>query len=239
MSRFFTNFASSSCTPVAILSLDQEKAFDRVDWSFMRSTLSAMGFGTSFISWVDIFYHRVQSAVNVNGYLSSFFIFPVVCEKAVPCRHFFMSWSLRFLRPTSVAIPAFLVFVFLAVTRSLLFPNTPMIRLSSCHLTMPSKLRLRRMLSLRRLQASGSKLNLSKSKGLWLGGWRGRSDPSVALDWTSSKLKVLGVFIGVGDLEEDNWHPRLEGVDRVLKSWRSRCLSFRRKALVINALALS
>ena len=49
-------FALSSGTPVAILSLDQEKAFDWVDWGFMRSTLSAMGFGPSFISWVDLFY---------------------------------------------------------------------------------------------------------------------------------------------------------------------------------------
>jgi len=32
-----------------------------------------MGFGPSFISWVNLFYHRVQSAVNVNGYLSPFF----------------------------------------------------------------------------------------------------------------------------------------------------------------------
>ena len=66
-------YASSSGTPVAILSLDQEKAFDRVDWGFMRATLATMGFGPSFISWVDLFYFRVQSAVNVNGYLSSFF----------------------------------------------------------------------------------------------------------------------------------------------------------------------
>lgn len=65
--------ASLSGTPVAILSLDQQKAFDRVDWSFMRSTLSSMGFGPSFISWVDLFYNRVESAVNVNGYLSPFF----------------------------------------------------------------------------------------------------------------------------------------------------------------------
>ena len=71
--RDVIDFASSTGTPVAILSLDQEKAFDRVDWSFMKSTLSAMGFGPSFISWVDLFYCRVQSAVNVNGYLSPFF----------------------------------------------------------------------------------------------------------------------------------------------------------------------
>ena len=63
--------------------------------------------------------------------------------------------------------------------------------------------------------------------------------PLVALDWSSSKLKVLSVFISVGDLEADNWRPRIDAVERVLNSWRSRSLSFRGKALVVNALALS
>ena len=63
--------------------------------------------------------------------------------------------------------------------------------------------------------------------------------PLVPLDWSSSKLKVLSVFIGVGDLEADNWRPRIDAVERVLNSWRSRSLSFRGKALVVNALALS
>ena len=88
-------------------------------------------------------------------------------------------------------------------------------------------------------KTSGSKLNRGKSKGLWLGSWRGRSDPPVDLDWSSFKLKVLGVFIGIGDLVEDNWRPRIDAVDKVLSSWRSRSLSLRGKALVINALALS
>ena len=64
-------------------------------------------------------------------------------------------------------------------------------------------------------------------------------DPPLVLDWSSSKLKVLGVFIGVGDLEADNWRPRIDAMERVLNSWRSRSLSFRGKALVVNALALS
>ena len=34
------HYVSSSNVPVAILSLDQENAFDRVDWSFLRRTLS-------------------------------------------------------------------------------------------------------------------------------------------------------------------------------------------------------
>ena len=54
-------YCTSFDIPVAVLSLDQEKAFDRVDWDFLRSTLSTMGFGPSFISWVNLFYNRVQS----------------------------------------------------------------------------------------------------------------------------------------------------------------------------------
>ena len=67
------SYATTFDSPVAILSLDQEKAFDRVDWGFMLSTLRTMGFGASFVNWVHLLYTNVQSAVNVNGYLSSFF----------------------------------------------------------------------------------------------------------------------------------------------------------------------
>ena len=50
-----------------------KKAFDRVDWGFLRSILVHMGFGASFVSWVDLFYSGVKSAVKVNGYLTQFF----------------------------------------------------------------------------------------------------------------------------------------------------------------------
>ena len=88
-------------------------------------------------------------------------------------------------------------------------------------------------------KASGSRLNQSKSKGLWLGSWVGRADPPVALDWSPSKLKILGIYVGLGNLEEDNWGPRICAVEKTLLSWRQRNLSLRGKALVINALALS
>ena len=63
--RDVVDFRSSSGAPAALLSLDQEKAFDRVDWTFLRSTLYAMGFGQSFVGWVNLFYNNVSTNVKV------------------------------------------------------------------------------------------------------------------------------------------------------------------------------
>ena len=50
------NYATSAKVDVAILSLDQGNAFERVDWVFLRFFLIHMGFGRSFVGWVDLFY---------------------------------------------------------------------------------------------------------------------------------------------------------------------------------------
>ena len=57
----------------AIVSLDQEKAFDRVEFSFMMKVLECMGFGPSFRHWIGLLYTDVHSAVSVNGFLTEFF----------------------------------------------------------------------------------------------------------------------------------------------------------------------
>ena len=89
-------------------------------------------------------------------------------------------------------------------------------------------------------RGSGSRLNLGKCEGLWLGPWRfSTAAPPVDISWSHSKIKVLGVFIGHGDLAGDNWCPCVDAVARCLNSWRSSSLSFTERALVVNALALS
>ena len=69
--------------------------------------------------------------------------------------------------------------------------------------------------------------------------WNGRQDPPINLDWSSAKIRVLSVFIGVSNLEVANWRPRITAVENVLACVRQCQLSFQGRALVINALALS
>ena len=71
--RDLINYAAMEDIPVALLSLDQEKAFDRVDWGFLSRVLETMGFGPSFRRWVSLFYTNVESAVVINCWTSPSF----------------------------------------------------------------------------------------------------------------------------------------------------------------------
>ncbi|GBG90201.1 hypothetical protein CBR_g50382 [Chara braunii] len=55
---------------VAVLMLDMEKAYDRVNWSYVVTTLRWMGFGEVFCTWVIALYSYSMASVMVNGHLS-------------------------------------------------------------------------------------------------------------------------------------------------------------------------
>ena len=235
--RDMVDFASSSNVPMAIISLDQEKAFDRVDWRFMRANLSKMGFCSSFIRWVDLFCTGVQSAVSVNGYLRFFFLSRGV-RQGCPLSPLLYVLVSEVLAVNIRANPAITGLCLLGVPA----PLSPITQYADdTSLIDGSHRSIRAVFDTYSLfeKSSGAKLNLSKSKGLWPGSWRGRQDPTVSLDWISNKIKVLGVFIGAGNLVEDNRRPGIDAVENVLSSWARRTLFYGGRALVINASALS
>ena len=201
--RDVVSYATMFDSPVAILSLDQEKAFDRVDWSFMYATLRKMGFGTSFLQWVKLFYTGVQSSINVNGHLSPFLSLSCGVRQGCP-------WSPLL----HVLVAEVLVCNIRANPRikGLCLPGSsdPLSPISQyaddTSLVVCSDDAIRACFNVcdEYERGSGSRLNLSKSKRLWLGPWANCSDPPVGLERSSVKIKVLGVFLGPGDLDEDN-----------------------------------
>ena len=60
-------------TEAALISLDQSKAFDRVDHRFLATVLETAGFKPEFRRWISRMYHNPQAVVQANGRRSGTF----------------------------------------------------------------------------------------------------------------------------------------------------------------------
>ena len=197
-----------------------------------------MGFGPSFISWARLLYSDIRSAILINGFTSDYFKPSRGVHQGCPLSPLLYVISIEVLaanirshpdilglRLPSVPTPLPLLSLYADDTSVISSSDAGTVAVFDTY----SKFE----------RGTGAKLNLDKCEGLWLGSWKSRVDKPVPILWSSVKIKVLGVFLGNEDLNELNWRPRIEAVERCLGSWRSRHLSYSGKALVMNALALS
>ncbi|GBG72292.1 hypothetical protein CBR_g11220 [Chara braunii] len=58
---------------MGVLLLDLEKAYDKVGWPFVLTSLRHMGFGENTCKWVKAMYTEATSAVMINGHMSEAF----------------------------------------------------------------------------------------------------------------------------------------------------------------------
>ena len=166
--RDIVHYASLTGVPCAMLSLDQEKAFDRVDWGFMSDTLSTMGFGPSLIGWIDLFYRGSQSAVNVNGHVSYYFSLSRGVRQGCPLSPLLYVMVAEVLACNIRCHPD--ISGLILPGSSVLLPplsqyadDTSVVAVSNAAITATFD-----VYDLYE-RGSGAKLNLSKCKGLWLG----------------------------------------------------------------------
>ena len=71
--RDFVYYAGKNNITGAVINIDWEKAFDRVNWVFLFKILKKMKFPESTIKWIKIFYTNIQSTCLINGYFTDSF----------------------------------------------------------------------------------------------------------------------------------------------------------------------
>lgn len=64
--RLFNILYTKHSTEMVIISVDAQKAFDQVEWSYMYETLNAFGFGKAFVDWIRILYAYPTASVITN-----------------------------------------------------------------------------------------------------------------------------------------------------------------------------
>ncbi|KAL9670344.1 hypothetical protein QQ045_007895 [Rhodiola kirilowii] len=64
--------------------IDLRKAYDTVDWSFLRSMLVNLNFPMKFISWISMCVESTCFSIQINGELVDFLMGSRACAKAIP-----------------------------------------------------------------------------------------------------------------------------------------------------------
>ena len=67
---FYTKRMNS---PGIAIFLDFRKAFDSIEWEYLKAALKAFNFGPNLLNWIDVLYNEASSCVINIGHSSSFF----------------------------------------------------------------------------------------------------------------------------------------------------------------------
>lgn len=216
------------------VSLDQAKAFDRVEHKYLFKTMEKFGFPESLIKWLRILYMEAKAQIDINGKLTDPFDIERSVRQGDPgsmalfiiqieplARRIIEDKQIKGIKvPNSNPTK-----IFLHADDTLLpIPDIKSYRKSMGHFELYSK-------------ASGSALNLAKTEVLALGQWL-KSDLGPIDKWIKPQVEILGIHFGE-NMQFKNWSKLLAKCDGILHQWRNHTLSLKTKLYVIQTYVLS
>lgn len=231
--RNVVDYSAQKQIELALVSLDQSKAFDRVSFDFLFRALERYGFGPNFRSWIKILYSQPTSSILVNQHISS----PIRLHRGVR-----QGCSL-----SPLLYVCFIESFAIAIRRSALVRGLPLpgvrqeLKISqyaddtTCIVRDENSIKNIFNISERFCRASGALLNQDKSKGLLLGGIK--VTRSLPIQWQDC-IKICGIYFGM-DSYNRNWNNILQKIRSSANLHSQRHLTMRGKALIADVMICS
>ena len=230
MLRDLIDYTEKSDGEAAFIFLDQEKAFDRVDHDFLFKTMETFGFGETFIEWIKILYSNASTRVKVNGFLTNSIPLKRGIRQGCPLSALLYVIVIEVLALQLRANPNLVGFEIEGEKIiSLHYADDAIITITqnNCFKEVIKDLALYEA-------ASGAKVNYDKTKGLWLGRWKDRTDLPLGIKWTNKNIKRLGVYVGNDNPAIHTFEEITPKVERSMNFWKQFGLCTLAKTRVIE-----
>ena len=224
--------ASKISSSAAILSLDAEKAFDRLEWSFLWSVLKIMGFGSQFIHMIKLLYTNPTAMVLTGQSISQPFKISRGSRQGCPLSPLLFAICLE---PVAQAVRQSVhhkpIHMFNTSHFISLYADDILLYLEDVARSLPHLLSIFENFSL----MSGYKVNWSKSATLPLN-VAAQNESSILDIPTVNHLKYLGVLIypSLSDIIKSNYGRMAADVEGDLKKWNLLPLTFHGRISIIK-----
>lgn len=219
------------------VSVDFNKAFDRVEHSFLWAVLSKLGFGARFVNWLRLMYSFAVSKVKINGFLTDSFPLKRSVRQGCP---------LSSLLYTLAAEPLAAMLRRDAAVRGLITPAGREVKIfqyaDDTNLVLRDVESLNASLHALNVYglASGAKINFDKTLVKFCGSVTPVPLP-VQFQDAGDSYRVLGVPLGEDEeaCRIELWSSLYSKVQARFNLWRLRNLTLKGKVLIVNALCMS
>ena len=222
-----------------ILSIDQEKAFDRLNREFLLKVLKKMGFGENFVSWVEVLFRDSIGRILLNGYISVDFDITRGVRQGCSLSAYVYASYIEALDLAIAEDPSIIGITIPGPTG----PKT-ILYADDINLILSDRTAIANVFSLlaRFERATGSRINPEKTEGLALN-QPDLSHPDFAqINWKINEgIEILGIvfYKNQQDTIDRNWGALIRQMESDTRRHRFRNLSLKGRVLVLNMLVLS
>lgn len=220
-----------------VISMDFEKAFDRVEQGFLLGVLKQFGFGGNFIKWISLLYSDILTKVKCNGFLTQ--PFKVLRSIRQGCPLSAQLYSL-------VAEPLGLVINREKGIKGIQFEEreelTKIFQYADDTTIVVENIEsVKEVMEKIKCYCEGSGAKINEEKTVYMKFGKTEVLTGVVKFIEVQEMKILGAIVAKNEKEavDNMWEETLGGIERRLIFWRNRFLSLKGKILTVNVLMLS